>query len=127
MATSLSQPIRVVIVDDHVVVRTGLRMLIESQPGIMVVGEAGNSAEALAVVAHTQPDIIVLDARATSLHRDGHTSRAPRGLHGSPESGRPTEADPSRPQECGDGEAHLEPHRRRSERGLGRIGSGYGP
>jgi two-component system, NarL family, nitrate/nitrite response regulator NarL len=61
MATSLSQPIRVVIVDDHVVVRTGLRMLIESQPGIIVVGEAGNGAEALAVVARTQPDIIVLD------------------------------------------------------------------
>jgi two-component system, NarL family, nitrate/nitrite response regulator NarL len=61
MATSLSQPIRVVIVDDHTVVRTGLRMLIESRPGIIVVGEAGNGAEALAVVARTQPDVIVLD------------------------------------------------------------------
>ena len=61
MATSFSQPIRVVIVDDHAVVRTGLRMLIESRPGIIVVGEAGNGAEALAVVARTQPDIIVLD------------------------------------------------------------------
>ena len=61
MATSLSHPIRVVIVDDHVVVRTGLRMLIESRPGIIVVGEASNGAEALAVVARTQPDIIVLD------------------------------------------------------------------
>jgi len=61
MATSLSQPIRVVIVDDHVVVRTGLRLLIESQPGITVVGEASNGAEALAVVARTQPDVIVLD------------------------------------------------------------------
>src|SRR5206468_9402024 len=61
MATSFSQPIRVVIVDDHAVVRTGLRMLIESRPGIMVVGEAGNGAEALAVVARTQPDIIVHD------------------------------------------------------------------
>ena len=61
MATSLSQPIRVVIVDDHVVVRTGLRMLIESRPGITVVGEASNGSEALAVVARTQPNIIVLD------------------------------------------------------------------
>ena len=61
MAMSLPQPIRVVIVDDHVVVRTGLRMLIESRPGIIVVGEAGNGAEALAVVARTQPNIIVLD------------------------------------------------------------------
>ena len=61
MATSLPQPIRVVLVDDHTVVRTGLRMLIESRPGITVVGEASNGAEALAVVARTQPDIIVLD------------------------------------------------------------------
>jgi len=61
MATSLCQPIRVVIVDDHGVVRAGLRMLIESRPGLTVVGEAGNGSEALAVVAHTQPDIIVLD------------------------------------------------------------------
>ena len=61
MATSLPQPIGVVIVDDHAVVRTGLRMLIESRPGLLVVGEASNGAEALAVVARTQPDIIVLD------------------------------------------------------------------
>jgi two-component system nitrate/nitrite response regulator NarL len=61
MATSLSQAIRVVIVDDHAVVRTGLRMLMESRPEIMVVGEAGNGAEALAVIARTQPDLIVLD------------------------------------------------------------------
>jgi len=51
----------VVIVDDHGVVRAGLRMLIESWPGLTVVGEASNGSEALAVVAHTQPDIIVLD------------------------------------------------------------------
>jgi two-component system, NarL family, nitrate/nitrite response regulator NarL len=61
MAASLSQPIRVVIVDDHGVVRAGLRMLIESRPGTTVVGEASNGHEALAVVARTQPDIIVLD------------------------------------------------------------------
>ena len=61
MATSLSQPIRVVLVDDHGVVRAGLRMLIESRPGLTVVGEASNGSEALAVVAHTQPYIIVLD------------------------------------------------------------------
>ena len=61
IAASLSQPIRVVLVDDHAVVRAGLRMLIESRPGIIVVGKAGNGAEALAVVTRTQPDIIVLD------------------------------------------------------------------
>src|SRR5262249_49380131 len=61
MVASLSQHIRVVIVDDHAVVRTGLRMLIQSRAGITVVGEAGNGSEAITVVARTQPDIIVLD------------------------------------------------------------------
>ena len=61
MSTSLPQPIRVVIVDDHGIVRAGLRMLIESRPGTTVVGEASNAPEALAVAARTQPDIIVLD------------------------------------------------------------------
>lgn len=56
----MSLSIRVLIVDDHAVVRAGLRMLIESQPGLTVVGEAGNGAEALAA-AREQPDIILLD------------------------------------------------------------------
>jgi DNA-binding NarL/FixJ family response regulator len=55
------KPIRVLLVDDHTVVRTGLRMLIESQPTMEVVGEAGNKADALAITAREQPDIILLD------------------------------------------------------------------
>jgi DNA-binding NarL/FixJ family response regulator len=53
--------IRVVLVDDHVVVRAGLRMLIESQRGLEVAGEAGSSAEALAIVESVRPDVILLD------------------------------------------------------------------
>src|SRR5262249_8350234 len=53
--------IRLVLIDDHEVVRTGLRMLIESQPGWQVVGEAATASEAQATVAREQPDVVVLD------------------------------------------------------------------
>jgi two-component system, NarL family, nitrate/nitrite response regulator NarL len=54
-------PIRVLIVDDHAVVRAGLRMLIDQNPSMKVVGLAGNRSEALAVAAEEQPNIIILD------------------------------------------------------------------
>src|SRR5215471_15475265 len=56
-----SQPIRVMIFDDHVLVRTALRMLIESRPGFCVVGEAEDCATALAVATREQPDVILYD------------------------------------------------------------------
>jgi DNA-binding NarL/FixJ family response regulator len=61
MATSIRLPIRVLIVDDHEVVRAGLRMLIESHAGLALAGEAGTRAEALAAAARDRPDVIVLD------------------------------------------------------------------
>lgn len=54
-------PIRVLFVDDHAIMRTGLRLLLETQPDMVVVGEAANGKEALAVASQVQPDIIVLD------------------------------------------------------------------
>ncbi len=61
MPPSATSRIRVLIVDDHAVVRAGLRMLIESHPGLIVAGEAKNRYDALAVAAHEHPDIILLD------------------------------------------------------------------
>jgi two-component system, NarL family, nitrate/nitrite response regulator NarL len=58
--TAASQ-IRILLVDDHAVVRAGLRMLLESQPGLTVSGEAATRAEALEHAAATSPDIILLD------------------------------------------------------------------
>jgi DNA-binding NarL/FixJ family response regulator len=55
------KPITIILVDDHVVVRAGLKMLIESQPKMKVVGEAGSKDEALALAKREQPDIILLD------------------------------------------------------------------
>ncbi|MGA9773740.1 MAG: response regulator transcription factor [Blastocatellia bacterium] len=61
MDNSGAKHIRVLLVDDHLVVRTGLRMIIDSQPDMKMVGEAGNRAEALALAASENPDIILLD------------------------------------------------------------------
>src|SRR4051812_30118904 len=61
MLRARTNPIRVLLIDDHVVMRVGLRMLIESQLGLTVVGEATNRAEAIQCVAREQPDIILLD------------------------------------------------------------------
>jgi two-component system, NarL family, nitrate/nitrite response regulator NarL len=60
MLTS-ANPIRVLLIDDHVVMRVGLRLVIENQPGLTVVGEAANRADALQITAREQPDIILLD------------------------------------------------------------------
>lgn len=60
-------PIRVLIVDDHPVVRQGLRVLLEVQDGIEVVGEAGEGRAALALAAEQQPDVILLDLKLPGL------------------------------------------------------------
>jgi DNA-binding NarL/FixJ family response regulator len=57
----MSEPIRVVLVDDHALMREGLREILNSQPDITVVGEAGDSAAAVATVAEHEPDVVLLD------------------------------------------------------------------
>ncbi len=56
-------PIRVFLLDDHELVRMGLRQLLETDPEIEVVGEAGTAAAALARVPALKPDVAILDAR----------------------------------------------------------------
>jgi two-component system, NarL family, nitrate/nitrite response regulator NarL len=60
-AYTVPSPIRVLIVDDHAVVRAGLAMLLESHPGLQLTGEAGYPADALTIATREQPDIVVLD------------------------------------------------------------------
>jgi two-component system, NarL family, response regulator LiaR len=62
--------IRVVVADDHRVVREGLRYLLSQEPDVEVVGEAEDGAHALQVVAATTPDVLLLDLYMPGL--DGH-------------------------------------------------------
>lgn len=55
------QPIRILIIDDHAVVRSGLRSLLEDEAHIDIVGEAADGLEALAKIEELQPDILLLD------------------------------------------------------------------
>ncbi len=52
---------RLLLVDDHAVIRSGLRMLLENQPGLEIVGEAGTGRDALALVKELQPNIVLMD------------------------------------------------------------------
>jgi two-component system response regulator DevR len=56
-------PVRVFLLDDHEIVRRGIADLLETEPDITVVGEAGTAAEALRRIPAVQPDVAVLDAR----------------------------------------------------------------
>lgn len=66
---SSTDPLTVVLADDHVVVRSGLRLLLEAEPAIEVVAEADDVTSALAAVREHRPDVLVLD-----LHMPGEPS-----------------------------------------------------
>ena len=53
--------IKLLLVDDHEVIRTGLRMLLASQPDLIIVGEAASGKEAIEVTGRCQPDVIIMD------------------------------------------------------------------
>jgi DNA-binding NarL/FixJ family response regulator len=59
----MSQPIKVVLVDDQALFRTGIRMLVSSQPDLEFVGEAANGVEGIAIAASSRPDVILMDIR----------------------------------------------------------------
>ena len=71
-------PIRVLLVDDHALMREGVKMLLDKQPDILVVGEASEGVEALRKAGALEPDIVVMDlsmpamdgARATEKLRE---------------------------------------------------------
>jgi len=60
-------PIRVLIVDDQRLMRDGLRALLELQDGLAIVGEAGSGHDALAAVAATAPDVVLMDVRMPQM------------------------------------------------------------
>ncbi|GIH94542.1 hypothetical protein Psi01_51720 [Planobispora siamensis] len=65
-------PLRVVVVDDQALVRTGLRVVLDSEPGFELAGEAGDGEQAIAVVRETRPDVVLMDIQMPRL--DGLTA-----------------------------------------------------
>jgi DNA-binding NarL/FixJ family response regulator len=59
----MSEPIRVVLVDDQQMVRAGFRMVIDSQPDLTVVGEAGDGGSAVELLRRTPADVVLMDVR----------------------------------------------------------------
>ncbi len=57
----MTAPIRVLIADDHAIVRKGIRALLATEPDIEVIGEAGDGAEALGLVQALCPDVVLMD------------------------------------------------------------------
>lgn len=66
--------IRVLIADDHAILRAGLRMLLAAQPDIVVLGEAADGAEAIRMAAALRPDVILMDLSMPGL-RSGEAIR----------------------------------------------------
>lgn len=61
-------PIRVLLADDHTLIRAGLRMVVVSQPDFTVVGEASDGREAVALAEQLKPDVVVMDIGMPSLN-----------------------------------------------------------
>ena len=117
----LSDPIRIVLADDHALIRSGLRRVLDGEADLAVVGEAGDVEAALALTERHQPRVVVLD-----LNMPGTPTLAaiPRFLEASPGSAvvvLTMEAEPALPHALSAGargyvlkdaaEAELMPHR----------------
>ena len=68
MPSVIAHPIRILLIDDQVIVREGLRLLLESQSGLTVVGDAASSKEAVENARNVQPDVILLDLDLGDSH-----------------------------------------------------------
>lgn len=68
MEGNISRPFRVVIAEDHALVREGFRMILAGEPGIEVVGEASDGRKAVHLAAELQPDLVLMDVRMPEMN-----------------------------------------------------------
>lgn len=64
----MSETIRLLLADDHAVVRSGLRLLLEAQPDLAIIGEAENGEEAIRRTAELQPDVVLMDIEMPGMN-----------------------------------------------------------
>jgi signal transduction histidine kinase len=70
-----SRPIRVLLVDDHIMIRQGLRAVLEAYPDIELVGEAGNGEEAVSLVDRLEPSVVIMDISMPKMNGIEATGR----------------------------------------------------
>ena len=63
----MSDTVRILLADDHAIVREGIRLMLESQPDLEVVGEAATGREAIAMVAAYRPSLVLMDLTMPDL------------------------------------------------------------
>jgi two-component system, NarL family, response regulator YdfI len=68
----MSDTIRLLVADDHLIIRQGLRLILETEAGFDLVGEASDGAEALTLCADLKPDVVLMDLRMPGM--DGLTA-----------------------------------------------------
>ncbi len=68
----MSDPIRILVADDHLIIRQGLRLILETQEGFELVGEAADGAEAVRICAELHPKVVLMDLRMPGM--DGLTA-----------------------------------------------------
>jgi len=68
----MKPPIRVLVADDHLIIRQGLRLILETEPDFEMVGEAADGAEALQLCVELKPDVVLMDLRMPGM--DGLTA-----------------------------------------------------
>ena len=65
---NVAKPVRVILADDHTLVRAGIRALLEKLPGVEVVGEASDGREVLKLVGTHRPDLVLMDIAMPGLN-----------------------------------------------------------